>query len=338
MLKSMLKYCDINKIIPQFTKCEFLVVNGTEDDRSSLPFGSNYLENVDHLLLLGSHLSHNASLVDEGVLHMKKRYPGVIKYYNFLRSNKSAPVKVKRKVLKSCVMTSLLHNCEAFGFEIPKDLESTYMKLMKSCFNVRANTPNFILYIESGLLPIKFLIYLRQYNFYQRFRSSIERNSRRERMMDALLGDLTKYLKHYEWLSSQYTSGVDILQEGLNFVKDKIRSFAANRRSKYISYLKINPNLDPSPFLHIIHPIAIDIIRFRVGSHYLPIETGRWARKQRNERLCTTCGVVGDEEHAIYDCSLISRHDIVSVQEIDQLWHQPEVYKLFTRMKLAKLL
>ena len=337
-LKAMLKYCDLNKIIPQFTKCEFLVANGTDEDRQPLPFGSTFLDNVDNILLLGSFLTHNASLVDEGELHMKKRYSSVIKYYNFLRSNKSAPMKVKIKVLKSCVTNSLLHNCEAFGSDIPKDLEVSYRKLLKSCLNVRSNTPNFILYIESGLLPIKFVVLLRQFKFYMRFSDSIESNSRREKMMNLLLGDKTKYLKHYENLVSKYDSPSDIIVEGFNFVKEKIRSIATKGHSKFSIYVKLNPDLEPSPFLHIIHPMACDIIRFRVGSHYLPIETGRWCRKQRDERLCTNCGTIGDEEHVLYHCSLINREGIELNNEISDIWRQPEIYELFKSLKDAKYL
>ena len=336
-LKTMLIYCGLNKIIPQFTKCEFLVANGTEEDRAPLPFGDTSLDCVEHLLLLGSHLTHHASLFDEGELHMKKRFSSVVKYYNFLRSNRSAPTKVKMKVLRSCVTTSLLHNCEAFGPDIPKDLEPTYLKLLKSCFNVRSSTPNFILYIESGFLPIKFIIYLRQYKFYKRFRQSIHAKSRREKMMSLLLEQQTKFLKHYEKLVSNYASTDEILNEGLDFVKQKIRTFATNGRSKFSMYLKLNPNLETSPFLHIVHPTASDIIRFRVGSHYLPIETGRWCRKQRHERLCTSCGTIGDEEHILYHCSLISRVDL-SIDDVSSLWFQPDVYELFSRIKAAKFL
>ena len=94
-LKSMLDYCSINYIIPQFTKCDFLVVNGTKDDRSPLPFDKNMLNHVDHICLLGSHLTSSVSLRQELKLHMDKRYKSVIKFYNFIRSNKIAPIKVK---------------------------------------------------------------------------------------------------------------------------------------------------------------------------------------------------------------------------------------------------
>ena len=121
-LKTMLDYCGINYIIPQFSKCEFVVVNGLEDDCKPLPFGGSDLKMVNQITVLGSHLSCTASLKEELSLHMKNRYTSVIKFYNFIRSNKGAPLQVKMKVLKSCVLSSLLYNCETFGDSILTDL------------------------------------------------------------------------------------------------------------------------------------------------------------------------------------------------------------------------
>ena len=85
-LKSLLQYCSLNKIIPQYTKCEFLVVNGTDTDKLPLPFGEYELPNVHHILLLGSHLSSDASLKHKLDLHIELRHKSTIKFYNFLRS------------------------------------------------------------------------------------------------------------------------------------------------------------------------------------------------------------------------------------------------------------
>ena len=44
------------------------------------------------------------------------------------------------------------------------------------------------------------------------------------------------------------------------------------------------------------------LTRLRTSSHRLRIETGRWARTPREQRLCS-CGVaIQDERHAIVDC------------------------------------
>ena len=46
------------------------------------------------------------------------------------------------------------------------------------------------------------------------------------------------------------------------------------------------------------------ITRWRLSSHKLKIETGRYCRPQieREHRLCQVCKVVEDESHAIFDC------------------------------------
>ena len=336
-LQSMLEYCDLNKIICQFSKCEFLVVNGESGDSEPLPFGKDKLKNVDHILLLGSHLSSAASVKEELKLHMCKRFRSVIKFYNFLRSNVVAPLKVKLKVLKSCVLTSLLYNCETWGNTIPEDLESTYLKLLKSCLNVRLSTPNAITYIESGFLPIKAVILTRQFKFYTRFKESIQKNSRREKMFKLLLENQTSFIRHYEQLLSKYSSVEDIINEFRNQTKDKIHEQARKGRTKFSTYLEMNPTLNSSPLLDVIHPVVNDMTRFRLGSHFLPIETGRWTRLNRDERLCNTCGEIGDEKHILFSCSRIDRSDTNLSDRIDQIWTEPDLYKIFRQIRKHQL-
>ena len=44
--------------------------------------------------------------------------------------------------------------------------------------------------------------------------------------------------------------------------------------------------------------------RMRTSSHRLKIETGRWSRIDRNERLCKCGQAIGDEEHVLTQCPL----------------------------------
>ena len=41
--------------------------------------------------------------------------------------------------------------------------------------------------------------------------------------------------------------------------------------------------------------------RLRLGSHFLKIETGRWARIERERRLCA-CGQIQTEQHILLNC------------------------------------
>ena len=98
--------------------------------------------------------------------HMKKRYKNVIKYFNYLKDNKYAPLHIKLKVLQACVISTLLYGCEAFGSNIPDGLEEVYLKLIKAALGVRPSTPNHLTLIEAGMLPIKSIILARQLNYF----------------------------------------------------------------------------------------------------------------------------------------------------------------------------
>ena len=337
-LQTLGKYCSENYIIPQTTKCKFSTINGDENDCEPLPFDNTVLDWVDHLEILGSHICGSGSLKEELVLHMQKRFGSCIKFFNFCHENKLAPVSVRMKALRACVMMSILHNCEAFGHLLPEKLETTYNKLIRTALQVRTNTPALILYIESGLLPIRALIEARQYKFYQRFITSLRPGSERKLVFDGLCDDPPKYLKHYITLVESYDSHHKIYEHYVNVVKEKIRANASNGKPRFVAYLRNNPNLEPSPFIDCMHPLTTDIIRFRVGSHCLPIELGRWCQKKREDRTCDVCGITGDEQHYVYDCPKIPRDDLNLHPDVGKIWNQPEVFQLIGRLKSQDLL
>ena len=279
-LQTLSEYCNLNYILPQFTKCMFIVINGSSEDKIPLPFGNSLLKNVDHLEILGSHISQSGSLGDELELHMKKRFSSCIKFFNFCKENKLAPLSVRLDALRACVTTSLLYNCETFGDKVPKTLETTYHKLIRTALRVRTNTPVLLMYIESGLLPIKAVIETRQFKFLPRFQDSLDENGDRIIVFNELLRDPSPYLRHYLTLHTKYSDHREIYRTYMSDVKTKIRHHASkiSGGTKYKMYLKINPGLNTSLFIESLHPLAADIVRFRLGSHNLPIEKGRWSR------------------------------------------------------------
>ena len=233
---------------------------------------------------------------------------------------------------------SIVHNCEAFGHLLPEKLETTYNKMIRTALQVRTNTPALILYIESGLLPIRALVEARQYKFYKRFADSLRPGSERKLVFEGLCSDPRKYLKHYLTLVEKYDSHYKIYEHYLADMKAKIRAHASNGKPRFAAYLRNNPNLEPSPFLFCMHPLTTDVIRFRVGSHCLPIELGRWCQKKKEDRICDLCGVTGDENHYVYDCPKISRDDLNLDPDVSKIWTQPEVFRLIGRMKAHDLL
>ena len=62
-LRSLLSYCKMNFIIPQYSKCEFIMINGQDEDIVLLPFGDRMLSYTDHVTILGSHPCSSGILI-----------------------------------------------------------------------------------------------------------------------------------------------------------------------------------------------------------------------------------------------------------------------------------
>ena len=338
-LVTLLEYCGLNCIIPQYKKCEFIAINGDEKDTEPLPFGSKVLKHASHLETLGSHLSASGKLAEDLKLHMLARYKSCIKFYNFLKANKLAPLPVKLTVLEAAVVNSLLYNCETFGPLIPPDLEKTYNKLLRRSLNVRNNTPSLTLYIEAGFLPIKALILARQFKFFKRYRErALGSDTRRAVLFAKLINEPTGYLQHYLDLHEKYENAEQIYKEASEEIRAKLVTLADNGQYKFQIYKEMNPTLQRSPFINNLHGLSGDIIRFRLGSHVLPIETGRWSRTERSERLCRSCNVLGDEKHALFTCSAIERDSLHLPNAIGDIWEVEDVFELFKKLKEANFL
>ena len=315
------------------SKSHFIVINGEDNDTQPLVTDHGSISNSNHISLLGSHLSASGLISDDLKLHYDSRFKAAIKYYNFLRSNRNAPMFIRLKVLKSCVLSNILYNCETFGRDIPKDLEKCYLSLIKSCLGIRRNTPSHLVLIESGFLSLEAVVYGRQLNFFRKFKKTLKPQSTRYLLFNKLLESNSSYLEHYVYLDQKYNSKNEIYLEYISKVKDEIRTYAAaDNHYKYKIYLEMNANLVPSRFLYDFRPIALKITKFRLGSHNLPIEKGRWSRQPRQERFCASCNELGDEYHLIYSCRVINRSGLNLPNDLTSFWNTDDAVELIRRI------
>ena len=84
-----------------------------------------------------------------------------------------------------------------------------------------------------------------------------------------------------------------------------------NITSKRSMYLMINPLLEKIKIYNsteIPEWKRITVTRFRLSSHRLKVETGRWSRLPREERKCQcTQNEIQDETHVVFKCELSQR-------------------------------
>ena len=185
------------------------------------------------------------------------------------------------------------------------------------------------------------MVQKRQLKFFRRFRETLRQNSTRETVFADLLKNEneTAYMRHYQHLDEMYNDPNDIYVEAYENLRAHIRQMASSdQHYRYYIYHKINPELLPSPFLSSGNNSDL-ITRFRLGSHRLPIETGRWQRIPRLERVCPLCNVLGDEHHFLFECTETYRDpDHNFTNSLHEIWSNENIFELFKQLGKSEFL
>ena len=181
--------------------------------------------------------------------------------------------------------------------------------------------------IESGFYPLQcLLIYTRQLNFIPRFQDFEETSVRK--VLFNHIQQHSKYIAHYTNLSRIYNSKEDIQSHYTRLLKDDINTLAnSDDNYKFMLYKQFNPNL----VSFTDYPL---FTRLRLSSHSMPIETGRWRRVLRKDRLCPTCNTLGDEKHYIYTCPDVDRSELEDIPPIHLLTEYEKLPLLLTKLKI----
>jgi hypothetical protein len=222
-----------------------------------------------------------------------------------LNTNRDFPFAVKRKVVEAAFNASILYGCESWLNVNCNIMNSLYLGAIKMLLGVRSTTTNDACLIEAGFPPLQSLIKEKQSRF---FRKMLQQRSDMEDDPFMFVYELTctgnrrmsRYIADVMNTSNHADVGTVKLKE----------SISASQRSKLVTYNLINNDLKCHDVYSSLRPMNRPLIpeiyriafsRFRLSSHRLRIESGRWARLARHERLCR-CGLVQDEEHVLCNC------------------------------------
>ena len=277
-------------------KSGFLVINPKHmNDRNDIKLKSGWLTYTENFIYLGSVFSDKGNTHHDINLHATIKSKSVyVKLANFIRNNNYAPIDVKRKVLQSCLQASLLYGCEAWSSCSLQKIETLYRKAIKIVFGMNIRTPNEIVYIESGLIYLKAEIYKRQFKFWSKILDNLNSPSSLATVYHQAIEKNTHFIRHYKNLHKQFSDE----ESCYNFYKNKFSMrMAENIKMKAQlvqygianDYIKINPKLT-TPDYHKKHTIIennrLIVTKYRTGSHYLRINTGRWDKTPKERRLC----------------------------------------------------
>ena len=303
-LRTLDEYCVTYSMLMNEDKTKFFVINGVEDDIKPIKLSSITLHPCTSYVYLGNIYTSDGKLSSSLAAHANDKKKQLHKLLTFLRVNQDMPFAVKRKVVEAAFNSSILYGAESWLNSNPRPVEQIYIAAVRALLSVRQTIPAPIILAEAGMLPLPVLIRKKQHAFLQKMVSE------RSQMDDDPLMFAMNLSKANRSLHDYMMRVKDDFSEELEYGK-MCSTMRDSTSTRYTTYITMNPDLTTHPVYRAVptkdfipEHLRISFTRVRTSSHRLRVETGRWARLDRHERLCRCGEAVGDEEHTLTACKL----------------------------------
>ena len=229
-------------------------------------------------------------------------------------------IETMLQVFDTYVSSILNYGCEIWGFNMAKDVEKVHMDFCKRILKVKKCTPNYMLYSELGRYPMALTRKLRMIKYWVKLlnTSNVILKSLYEDMLDRLgSGNWLSQIKDllmslglgYVWYN-QYVPNCNIfltqVKSVLNdqFLQEMYEYFESS--SKCIVYRNLHDVHCLQYYIRKSLPenLICTLSKFRLSSHDLNIEKGRYQNIPRENRICGKCNrnEIEDEYHFTLIC------------------------------------
>ena len=239
-------------------------------------------------------------------LHESGAAPSVHKFSMFCYVNSGMPFSYKLKVFRAALTSSLLYSSESWLTSNVKCIETLYNRMVRILLGVRSNTPIQLCLVEIGLNTITYELDNKTKNFLNSKFCNVDVEEPFHVVFDICRRNNTP---GYRFLS-KYMQG-DIVSDSLG----KIKEIILNKPYDATKFITYRAELNSRLTLHEVYGERVYIpdylrqafTRVRLMSHDFRVETGRWSRLPRHERVCSCNNVsVQDEKHVLLDCSQLA--------------------------------
>ena len=311
-LNALTEWCDHSGMVINEDKTEFMAIC-SDNPADKLPIliypeaGQVSVNHCSSYTYLGAIFTSDAKVSTTLSHHITSRCKSMNKLTIFLCRNACIPYVVKKKVLDACFNTSLLYGCEGWlGIKPTAEINAFYMKGIKLLLGVRHSSPNDACLVESGYPSLEAIIRSRQKDFFTKMEQE-----RSEMTDDPLMFAIALTCEHNKTMRNY----IDGLKAAGDIIGEDVAARCARLRdgdgTRAVTYRNINPDLALHPVYDAASRLDDDLrivfTRFRLASHRLRIETGRWARIPAEERFCQCdTGAVQSEKHVLVECPLVN--------------------------------
>ena len=245
------------------------------------------------------------------------------------------------------VSSILCYGSEIWGFHKAQDVEKIHIDFCKRILNVKTSTPNVMVYCELGRFPMLVTRKLRIFKYWIKVLNNnncilhgcynylYDMCLKNPNDKNNWVCNIRKELFHLG-LNDLWYSQNSLCKDHIIVIKQRLcdivkQEFDATLESssKCFLYRYMISNFSLQSYLCKPIPDIYKkcIVKFRLSSHNLAIEKGRYSNVNRNLRTCTLCiDDIEDEMHFILSCPLYSNLRECLIKPY--YWRKPSVYKL----------
>ena len=244
----------------------------------------------------------------------QKAYHTLLKVFDKV----SLDIKTKVSLFDSLVLPILLYGAEVWGVYSFKDIDKLHVRFLKYLLGVKQQTPNFAVLGEFGRLPLSVLCKQRTLKFWSKIMSN-DQSPIHDIYLDQcnnVAGNCWSKRLHSIIDHLGYTNiRLNFNRELNNFSALKLRlndqfvqewHHIINNLPKLSCYRSFKRKFCFEAYLDKIQnqKLLKSFARFRLSSHELEIETGRFSNIPRDERFCKMCnsGYIKTEFHFLLCC------------------------------------
>ena len=275
------------------------------------------VEIVDSFTYLGIKFSYTGTFkLAVQCLHEQaiKAYHGLLLVFDKVPLD----IKTKLALFNSMVVPILLYSAEIWGVYKFRNVDKLHMKFLKSLLGVKHQTPNYAVLGEFGRLPLSVICKQRSLKFwckimirnnillyetYSELCNRMYQNSWSRRINDII--DCLGFTDIRIAYNNQFNY-YPLFRERLRDQSIQNWAEGINSMPKLSMYCKFKTEFCFEFYLGYLQNIKFihTFAAFRLSSHKLEIEAGRFVNKPQEERFCQICnnGCIENEYHFLLYC------------------------------------
>ena len=177
LLHAFSKYCKQWRLSVNLDKTKIMVFSKRKSNKKyRFIFDGVIIQVVDSFPYLGILFNYNCkfSLAQKHLVEQARKA-----MYALIHKTKGLclPIDIQLKLFDILVVPILLYSSEIWGFHCNKEIEKLHLYYLKLILDVRSNTPNYMVYGETGRFPLDILIKQRMLCFWSNLLSQSKLSS-----------------------------------------------------------------------------------------------------------------------------------------------------------------